>query len=80
MRGSGGACVVVGGVHGCGRGSMLGWGVGLCSFGVCVSGCGGVCGCGGCAWLWGGMRDGLGTCVGAGGTHPTGMHSCSYVT
>ena len=50
---------------------------------------GGMCGCsGGCAWLlWGGVRGwSRGVCMGynkiwrygqwAGGTHPTGMHSC----
>ena len=68
---------VAGGVHGRGgmhaRGNM--W------QGVCMAG--GVCVVGGCAWQ-GGMhathtppptlRDTVGQC--AGGTHPTGMHSC----
>ena len=78
---TGGACMVApGGMCGCSWGGMHG-----CSQGG-VHGCsrgGGMCGCsGGHAWLlWGG-----GACVGydeirrydqwAGGTHPTGMHSC----
>ena len=69
-----GACVV-GGMHG--RGACMAGGACMVR-GACVVS-------GGCAWpgghVWseGGMRDEdmAGQC--AGGTHPTGMHSCKHL-
>ena len=72
MRGcSGGpAWLLKGGMHGCSRG-------GGCSGGACVVARGGMHG-----FIWGGMRgffsfsDTMRYSQWAGGTHPTGMHSC----
>ena len=80
VHGEGGACVAKGGM--CGKGGHV-W-----QRGACVAK-GGMCGKGGHAWQRGGVwqkggcvwyappRDTAGHC--AGGTHPTGMHSCSNV-
>ena len=68
---------------------LLGGGMRGCSWGGHAWRRGGMCGEGGCAWQRRGMcgkgghawyappdpRDTAGHC--AGGTHPTGMHSCS---
>ena len=67
MCGCWGACVVVGGMHGCGGGVWL-WGVHGCRghvwlHGVCVV-AGDMCGCGGHAWLQGGVCGCGGACVG----------------
>ena len=69
-----GACVVAGGVCGCGGCAWLQR--------ACMV-VGGMCGCGGHAWLWGVGDRGHAwdtTRYGqwAGGTYPTGMHSCEY--
>ena len=66
----GGACMVKGGMHG--EGGMCGEGGCAWQRGVCGE-WGGVCGEGG-AWYAPPPRDMAGHC--AGGTHPTGMHSC----
>ena len=74
-----GACMVArGGVHGCSRGGA--W---LLLGGACMVARGGMCGCsqGGHAWLlrggWGGVRGfSMRYVQWAGGTHPTGMHTC----
>ena len=79
MHGRGGACVVVGGVHGC-QGVCMAAGAcvvmgGMSGYRGCVvaGGCvwlqGGMHGCGGCVWLWGacmvaGGHACLGGCIG----------------
>ena len=63
----GGACVVVGGMCMAGGGRHAWWGV--CMVGVCMAG-GHACHTHPLPTL----RDTVGQC--AGGTHPTGMHSC----
>ena len=58
-----GACMVVGGMHGC--------------QGMCMV-AGGMCGCGGHAWLWGACMVAWGACVVARGVCMVagGMHGC----
>ena len=73
-----GACVVKGDMHG--EGGVHGKGGACVAKGACVvkgdmCGKGGMHGEGGCAWYADPpLRDTTGQC--AGGTHPTGMHSC----
>ena len=87
-----GACVVAGGMHGCGGHAWL-WGACMVVGGM--HGCGGVCGCGGQVWLWGAgvvveghawLQGGLGGVHGCGGAcvivgacmvvGEGGMHGC----
>ena len=83
-----GACVVVGGVHGCGGNAWL-WGSCMVSGRVCmVSGVcvwlweacmvgeGGVCGCRGHAWLWGACVA-AGACMVAGDVR--GCRGCAWL-
>ena len=46
--------------------------------GVSAPGGGGVCS-GGCMVQWGGLVETPPTATAAGGTHPTGMHSCFLI-
>ena len=52
------------------RGGCLVWGEGVCSGGVPAPGEGG---------LLGGLMETPRTATAAGGTHPTGMHSCLFI-
>ena len=61
-------------------GAWSGWGVsargGLLREGGCVPGLGGVCSGEVCLLPGGCLVETPGTATAAGGTHPTGMHSC----
>ena len=83
VHADGGVCVVKGGMHG--EGGMHGrghaWWRGMHGRGDAwwrghVWWSGSMCGIGGCVWQRGGACVAGETATVAGGTHPTGMHSC----
>ena len=80
--------MVQGEVHGPWGGVCMVWGVsalggtwfgGLSALGVVAHGSGGWCMVLGGAWSLGGLVETPPTATAADGTHPTGMHSCSYI-